>query len=278
MKQLVFITGAGRGIGQAIALKLVKAGFLVAGCARSASELAETQRLADNQVLVQALDVRDYTAVAQWMNDTIAQNKSARPWGLITAAGVLGSIGAFHETDFNEWKNSVEVNLYGTAIAVQVFTQILVKQKLAGRILLFSGGGATKPMPRMTAYSASKAAVVRFGETIAHELYEHNIMVNCIAPGSVNTKMTESVLAAGATKVGADLYNQFAKSFNKGGESSDKAAALCLYLLSEQANKITGRLISAVWDDWANLHNEPQVQQHSDLYTLRRIVREHLKN
>jgi NAD(P)-dependent dehydrogenase (short-subunit alcohol dehydrogenase family) len=164
------------------------------------------------------------------------------------------------------------VNLYGTAYACQAFARELLKRKLPGRIALLSGGGATQPIENLTSYCASKAAVVRFGETLAQELRDHGITVNAIAPGAVNTAITETILEAGPEKAGKGLYERTLKQKQSGGTTPDKAAGLASYLMSEQSERVTGRLISAVWDDWATLHENRQILDSKDYYTLRRSV------
>jgi NAD(P)-dependent dehydrogenase (short-subunit alcohol dehydrogenase family) len=274
MKKLIFISGAGRGIGQAIALKLSEnTDYIVCGCARTSSDLEKTESLSNEKIRTQVLDVTDSKGVENWITKEISQTKAA-PWGLITAAGVYGPIGPFVENSFEDWKKATEINVFGTALLVKFFTQKLITAKLEGRVILLSGGGATQPQPNFSSYGACKAAVVRFGETIAHELKSFNITVNSVAPGAVNTKFTEDLLKAGPDKVGNETYEKVLKQKESGGTSPDKAASLCSYLLSEKAKNITGRLISAVWDNWENLHEKALELSKSDIYTLRRIIPE----
>ena len=126
------------------------------------------------------------------------KHAGATPWGLVTAAGIYGSIGPFIEESWELWKETIEVNLYGSALAARTFARQLVNQKLPGKIILLSGGGPTKPIPNVSAYCASKAAVVRFGETLAHELKAHQITVNSIAPFSVKYRAVRNPSCGGA--------------------------------------------------------------------------------
>ena len=80
-----------------------------------------------------------------------------------------------------------------------------------GKIILLSGGGATKPMPFLSAYAASKAALVRFGETLADEVRDAGIDVNAVAPGALNTRLLDEVLEAGPAAVGQAFYEQSLK-------------------------------------------------------------------
>jgi len=273
MTKLVYVTGAGRGIGQAIALKLSELNYLVSGCSRTLSQLNETRKLSGGKIRVTALDVTDPVATAHWMDDEQKATGSI-PYGLVTAAGVAGPIGPFVDNSFDDWKKAIEINVFGTALFVKLFAQKLISEKLEGRIVLLSGGGATQPQANFSSYGASKAGVVRFGETMAYELKDHKITVNSVAPGAVNTKFTEDLLKAGPEKAGKETYERVLRQKESGGISSDKAASLTAYLLSEKAKNITGRLISAVWDPWPTLHERADELSKTDIYTLRRIVPE----
>jgi NAD(P)-dependent dehydrogenase (short-subunit alcohol dehydrogenase family) len=273
MSKLVYITGAGRGIGRQIAIDLASAGYSVTGCARTAAELEETKKLCAGKLHTEIVDVTNADAVDAWLASA-KKATGATPWGLVTAAGVYGPIGRFFDNSWEDWKKGIEINLYGTVLACRSFAKLLVGAKSQGRIVLLSGGGATQPLPRFTNYCASKAAVVRFGETIAHELAADGITVNAVAPGAVNTQLTEELITAGPDRAGKEMYEKALKQRESGGTSPAKGADLTKFLLSEEAAGITGRLISAVWDPWADLPRAREPLATSDIYTLRRIVPE----
>lgn len=270
----IFVTGAGRGIGQAISIALAKEGYTVFGSARSIDQLQETQKQAGPRFQFQPLDVRSEESLQQWMSSS-CKNSSCEPWGLVTAAGIYGPIGPFVSNDskmWQEWKEGLEINLYGSALAAKVFASTLIQRKLPGRVVLLSGGGATQPMENFTSYCASKAAVVRFGETLALELKPHQIDVNSLAPGAVNTTLTEEVVKAGPEKSGKQFYEKTVAQLEKGGAGTEPACRLVSYLMSPQAKGITGKLISAVWDPWARFHDLRDLVDHRDNLTLRRLV------
>jgi NAD(P)-dependent dehydrogenase (short-subunit alcohol dehydrogenase family) len=146
------------------------------------------------------------------------------------------------------------------------------KRQRSGKIVQLSGGGATSPLPWMTAYAVSKAAVVRFVETLSHEVRDHGIEVNAIAPGALNTRMLDEVLLAGPEKVGQSYYDRSLEQKASGGAPLESAADLAVFLGSPLSNGITGRLISAVWDNWRTLTEHVDQLSASDVYTLRRIV------
>jgi 3-oxoacyl-[acyl-carrier protein] reductase len=135
-----------------------------------------------------------------------------------------------------------------------------------------SGGGATGPRANFSAYASAKAALVRFSETIAEEVKGQGITVNCIAPGAMKTAMLGEVLKTGAVGAGEREFTTAAKVFEDGGASMDRVADLALFLSSDAARGITGKLISAVWDRWEAWPDHAAELAGSDLYTLRRVV------
>ena len=136
-----------------------------------------------------------------------------------------------------------------------------------------SGGGATKPLPFLSAYAASKAAVVRFGETLAEELRDSGVTVNAVTPVCLTPASAfDEVLDAGPEKVGTAFYEAAVKQKATGGTPLEQGAALCVYLASDASAGITGKLISAVWDPWETLGQRLADIRESDIYTLRRIT------
>ena len=135
-----------------------------------------------------------------------------------------------------------------------------------------SGGGATNPLPNISAYAVSKAAIVRFAETLAEEVRGFGIDVNAIAPGALNTGMLQEVLVSGPDKAGKIFYEKALAQKKNGGEPLIKGADLALFLASSTSDGITGKLISAVWDKWENWPEYLDELNNSDAYTLRRIV------
>ena len=141
-----------------------------------------------------------------------------------------------------------------------------------GKVIQLSGGGATSPLPFISAYAASKAGIVRFMETLAEEVREDNIDINSIAPGALNTRLLDEVLEAGPDTVGRTFYDRAIKQKENGGAPLEKAAELSVFLASSASDGITGKLISAIWDPWQDFPEHLQTLTESDIYTLRRIV------
>lgn len=140
-----------------------------------------------------------------------------------------------------------------------------------GKIIVLSGGGATNPLPNISAYAASKAAVIRLAETLAEELKAFRVDVNAIAPGALKTRFVEQVLEAGPEKVGKEFFAKNKKWSAEGAVPLELGARLAVYLVSAESDGITGKLISAQWDPWEKLR-EFKADLNSDIYTLRRIV------
>jgi NAD(P)-dependent dehydrogenase (short-subunit alcohol dehydrogenase family) len=271
------VTGASQGLGYAIAEEFVKEGAQVAICARDSGLLEKARhRLQDlassgQRVLVHPGDVSSPEQMQELFRRT--EQEIGLLDVLVNNAGVYGPKGPSESVDLDEWSRALEINLLGTFIPTR-FAIAQMKKKGRGKIINLSGGGATNPLPRLSAYAASKAAVVRLTETLAEELQEFSIAVNAIAPGALNTRLLDEVLQAGPELVGAEFFEKALKQRETGGAPIEKGVALCVYLASAASDGITGKLISALWDPWERLHDFRAELASSDIYTLRRIVPE----
>ena len=264
----VVVTGAGRGIGEAVAQAFARAGAHLVLFARTGTEVERAAEEAEKhgvQALALAGDVSRCADVERLA--AVAVKKFSRIDVLINAAGVYGPIGPLFENDMQEWARAIEINLLGTVFCLRAVLPHMVTQR-EGVVVNFSGGGAVAPFPRFSAYGVSKAAVVRLTETVAEEVKPFGVRVNAIAPGAVNTRLLEQVLAAGEC-AGAEFYAKSLAQKSSGGTPPERAAELAVFLASPAAEGVTGRLISAVWDDWKSL--PAQQLNGSALFTLRRI-------
>jgi NAD(P)-dependent dehydrogenase (short-subunit alcohol dehydrogenase family) len=271
----ILITGANRGLGKAIAEACVAEGADVLICARDAVALEETRReLAaragpGQRVAAEPADVSSAADVHRLFR--AAAERLPRLDGLVNNAGVPGPKGLLEEVDFAAWCKTIEINLYGLVMTCRQAVPVFRRQGY-GKIVNLSGGGATAPMPRDSAYAASKAAVVRFTETLAQETLGSRVDVNALAPGALNTRFLDAVLSQGPERAGAAAYQRALKQQAEGGVPLEKGARLAVFLLSAASDGITGRLISAVWDSWQELASRAAELRDSDIYTLRRIV------
>ena len=271
------VTGGNQGFGYAVAERFVAEGARVFLCARDGDRLqAAATRLQEkapgpDAVRWEQADVSVPDDVQNVVEGTIAAFGGLDV--LVCNAGVYGPKGPIERVDWNEWVQALNVNLFGAVLCCRAVLPHFRAQR-SGKIILLSGGGATKPLPFLSAYAASKAALVRFGETLAEEVKDAGIDVNAVAPGALNTRLLDEVLEAGPAQVGQDFYKQSLAQKEKGGTPLDTGAALCAFLASSQSDGITGRLISAVWDPWRDLPARRDELAASDIYTLRRIVPE----
>lgn len=273
--KVAIITGANQGFGLEIARKYVLAGADVMLCARNAALLqkikADLDKLAapGQKVLAKAGDVSVEADVRALVSETLTKLGGCQI--LVNNAGIYGPKGEIEAVDWAEWIKAIEINVYGSILMCRAILPHF-KAKGYGKIIQLSGGGATNPLPRISAYAVSKAAIVRFAETLAEEVRGTGIDVNAIAPGALNTRMLDEILEAGPKKVGKAFYERSLKQKELGGTPLGRGTELALFLASAASDGITGKLISAVWDDWEHWPEHLDELSSSDVYTLRRIA------
>lgn len=270
--KVALVTGASRGLGLEIALRLAADGASLAIAARDreALESAAKQIIAcypDSSVQVFRADFtvqREVDALADW---------ALEQWPaidiLINNAAIQGPIGRFEQADWSQWKTVFDVNVFAPARLAQRLIPTMRRQR-SGKIINISGGGATSPRPDFSAYAASKCALVRLTETLAEELRDSRIDVNAVSPGAMNTRMLDEVIAAGPDAAPRE-YASALKRQKEGGTNATRAAGLVAWLASSASDGITGKLISAVWDDWERLDQRRQELEKTELFTLRRV-------
>lgn len=270
------IVGASQGLGFSVAEAYLNEGADVVICARHpeilnhAYENLKSKLMKGQQLLSYVIDTTDSNAVELMVNDIIKQWSTLDV--LLVSAAIQGPMGAFENQSYEEWSKTIDINLNGVFNCCR-FVVPFMKKNDCGKIILISGGGATKSRPYFSAYAASKAALVRFGETIAEELKSYHIDVNSIAPGVMNTRLMDEMLAAGPEIIGAE-YHDLIKQKEHSDESIRLSSSLLVFLASSSSNGITGKLISAKWDPWQQLPHHLDALKSSDVYTLRRIVPE----
>jgi 3-oxoacyl-[acyl-carrier protein] reductase len=264
----VLITGAGRGIGKRLAIGFAKAGAKVGLFARSQAEIdlanLEIEHAGGIAFRLRG-DVRDPERLAA------ATDKMKVEFGaidvLIAAAGIQGPIGPLLETPSKAWQETIETNLFGVVNSCRAVLPQMIERR-SGKIIVLSGGGAAKPRPNFSAYAASKAALVRFAETLAEEIREYNVQINCLAPGGAYTQMTDEILAAGS-RAGDKDRAEAEQVRRTGGFPAEKQIQLAVFLASEESNHISGKLIH-VDDDWRRLEHANMNPEH---FTLRRVTK-----
>jgi len=188
----------------------------------------------------------------------------------INCSGIQGKLGPSAEIEYEEMNTVFNVNLFSSICFTNYFANKL-KENDKLTIIHFSGGGSTSPRPLFLSYSLSKTSLLRFIENFAVENLNENIKINAIAPGVMPSKMQTEVIENETLHDSKDYMTSFNSLSDKNYDST-KFLHLCDFLLSDKSKGITGKLISAEWDNWAEWPNNLNKLKNTDLYTLRRIT------
>jgi 3-oxoacyl-[acyl-carrier protein] reductase len=262
----VVITGAGRGIGKRLAIGFASAGARVGLVARTGAELDLTDleiKHAGGISHKLAADVRDF----ERLNGVIElmRHRHGSIHVLICAAAIQGPIGPFLKNNPKAWFDTIDTNLFGVINSCRAVLPRMIEER-QGKIIALSGGGAGKPRPNFSAYASSKAAVVRFLESLAEELRDHNVQVNTMSPGGAYTTITDEILHAGELAGWKEIEN--AEEVRRtGGVKPHKQIELALFLASQKSNHISGKFLHAE-DDWKRY---VESSLGPEIFTLRRI-------
>jgi NAD(P)-dependent dehydrogenase (short-subunit alcohol dehydrogenase family) len=258
LKSMVaLVTGGGRGIGRAIALRLAKEGWAVAVTARSADQLAETVKLAEGRMIALPADVADPVAVKA-LAQTVEQQLGPVSL-LVNNAGTAGPFGPFWESNPDDWWRCEEVNLRGPMLFCRELLPGMVARR-AGRIINVVSGAGCQAIADMSAYVISKTALIRFSEQLALELQPHGVSVFPLGPGLVRTEMSETA---------RHQLPLIQKLLDDGLEVPPEVpASLALALASGIADSLSGRLFS-VSEDVAEIVRQAEQVRDKELYLLR---------
>jgi len=268
------VTGASKGLGYRIARRFWSDGanlVLAVRDPQSVSTLvADMDRLANQFSVTVPLDLADLDSAR-----TLLQRTNERGIGridvLVNNAAVLGPIGKAWETSSKDWEAAITADLTAPAIICNSIVP-LMSRFAGGKIINLSGGGASGPRSNFSAYAAAKSGLVRFSETLAEEVRELGISVNCVAPGPLGTDMLGAIEKAGAKTAGDKEYIAAQRARETGEAAMNAAVELIVFLASHHSDGVTGKLISAVWDNWQEFPQHLQDIAGSDVYTLRRIT------
>ena len=262
--QVAIVTGGGRGIGRAISLKLASAGMPVAVLARNTLETGETVELAERAGGV----AQAYTADVTDMHSLrAALTQIERDLGpvqlLVNNAGQVGPIGPFHEADLASWWRTLEVNLFGAAQCTHAVLRGMIDRQ-EGRIVNIVASVA--PFAYLTSYVTSKAALMKFTETIAAEVEPHGIGAFALVPGTVRTPLSEQSLTS---VEGRKWLPWFGRIFTESLDvPAERPASLVLQIARGRVDALSGRVIS-VWDDLDTLISRATEIKDRKLYSLR---------
>jgi NAD(P)-dependent dehydrogenase (short-subunit alcohol dehydrogenase family) len=271
----ILLTGGFQGLGLSLAQSIMRSGASLVICGRSKSNLDQAKKIlerigAQSQTLfVTQCDVTNQSEIDILYSTT--KSKIGNIDVLINNAGIIGPIDTFLQIDPIDWLKVFDVNLFGSIRMIRKFLPDMLEQGY-GKIIQLSGGGATSPISGMTAYAASKTAIVRFIETISEEHKGSGVDFNSVAPGMMKTKLLDQMRVAGAKNLGEKLFDKVIKKSMSEADSMAQANELILFLCSQDSNGISGKLIRAEWDNWMAWPDKILELQNSDIYTLRRII------
>jgi NAD(P)-dependent dehydrogenase (short-subunit alcohol dehydrogenase family) len=192
--QVAIVTGAGRGLGRAIAEALNAAGAHVVAAGRTASQLDDFVKAAEAEgrsALAVPTDVTNQDSVLALVDATVAA--FGRVDILVNNSGVLTSTPLL-DTDPDEWSRVVDTNLGGTYLMTRAVGQHLVAQR-AGKIINIASNFALMGVANHAAYAASKAGIIAFTQCMAVEWARHNVQVNALAPGYFATEFNAAMRA-----------------------------------------------------------------------------------
>lgn len=263
--QIGVVTGAARGLGRAFAVGLSQAGMSLAIADVRRDELNETLRLIESagaKCIAIPTDVSDPAAVAEMVKSV--EQKLGSIDLLVNNAALAGPAGPTWEADPQAWWHCQEVNLRGPFLCSHAVLPAMIARK-RGRIINVASASGTVSVPYLSAYVTSKAAVIRFTETLAYEVRPHGVSVFALHPGAVQTPMNEELLAT----VGQKWLPWLEHIFQRGeDETTEPGTKLLLFLASGKADELSGKffMVPENPDDLMARANE--IRQ-KDLYTLR---------
>lgn len=261
--RVAVVTGAGRGIGRAVALSLAQAGAKVAALARTQSEIEETAALIMRTGGAQAfaVDVTDTSGVRRVIEEIEAALGPVDV--LVNNAGQLGRIGPFVESDPGEWWRVLDVNVRGPMLCTRAVLPGMMARG-HGRIVNIASG--LLPHPYLSAYVTSKTALVRFSETLAAETRPRGVRVFAIGPGTTRTAMSEHSLTS---EEGRRWIPWFGRIFTeKLDVPMERPVRLVVDLASGRADALSGRYVT-VFDDLDALLLRATEIEREGLYSLR---------
>ena len=271
----ILISGGTEGLGLSLAKGIVASQANLVICARTkptldlVRESLDKLRLKDQKIFCFVTDISKSNDVDELYNNI--KSSLGRIDILINNAGVIGPSEKFLESNIDEWKKTFDINFFGSVLMIKKFLPDMIENGF-GKIIQLSGGGATQPLQGMTSYASSKVAIVRFLETISKEYFSSGVEFNSVAPGMLKTRLLQQMIEAGPDIIGQKLFTASTKTANEPPSNISLACKLILFLCSDESRGISGKLISAQWDNWMSWPENIDELMDSDVFTLRRIT------
>ncbi|RIV19086.1 SDR family NAD(P)-dependent oxidoreductase [Fibrisoma montanum] len=219
----VIITGAGSGIGRQLTIQAAAQGAQVIATDVNEAGLAETARLAGDNVETQPLDVSDPTAIRLFAEETLP-TLDDRLLILVNNAGVALGSGPFAETELDDFEWLLSINLWGVIRMTKAFLPYLIMQN-EGHIVNVSSVFGLAGVMNQSAYCTAKFGVRGFTDTLRMELMDTNIGVTCVHPGGIKTNIATNARIGRSGFVTDAMHKQGAVSFEKAARTTAEAAA-----------------------------------------------------
>jgi len=270
--RVAIITGGGWNIGRAIAETFAREGAAVAVCGRREDPLRETVEVV-HRAGGRALAVRADVTLLEDMEKLVARTKAE--FGAVDCVcAIAGGGGGYEPVDVIDpswWEHVLRINVVGTFHVVRAALADL-RERRGSTIITCSGGGAYFPLVGMnaTAYATAKAAVCRFTDQLAVELFDAGIRVNCLQPGLTWSEEKQRSVEKEERRTGTPHPER------KYNHPPEDAAKLATWLASDESAPLTGRLVAVDEDWWQDRAQVEAVCQSLHAYCLRRVGSEGL--
>jgi 3-oxoacyl-[acyl-carrier protein] reductase len=234
--RVALITGGSRGIGRAIALRLASEGAHVALSYASRHQEAEETAGEIHKLGRKAVALRCNVAVPEEVADMVQQARSKLgPIDFLAHCGAISNLADHNELSFERWREMIDVNLHGAYLAIFAVKDDMIARGF-GRMVMISSIAALLPRKLQIHYASSKAGVMALTRCCADAFAEHNVRVNCIAPGLIETELLHVLPDSRIREVVA------ATPLGRVGQP-EEVASLARFLLSDESSFMTGQTI-----------------------------------
>jgi 3-oxoacyl-[acyl-carrier protein] reductase len=248
----IIITGAGRGLGRAIAHATSREGAKVTLMSRSLNELEDVAaqiRDGGGTCLVSRGDVSCRDDVTHTVKQ--AADRFSTVDVLINNAAVIGPVRFREDADPKAWDNTIAINLNGAYLCARAVLPFMIQNR-GGKIINIASGLGQMPFPKLCAYSVSKAGIIQLTRSLSMELEPLNIQVNAIDPGMMDTKLQERIRSFGPAVLGTSVHENMMEYKNKNLlKDPAEIAALAVILASSKADRLSG--YNGTLSEYANL-------------------------